>query len=195
MSYSCRCFSGNALFITVSYPGSMDHSRVPNDRDLHSASRPATIPCFLYCQSSQCPIACLDVHTAGPAPDCLLSEGQHGVTLLSRCSGGLIPLQLYFVPQTVQNSVHLISSSKKRREHNGENYLYNSTQRFQDLEKIALFSRGLTKVLLSSTSVALHIQNCSSRALRSTKSIRSKSSPHPGGLWWPQQGVCSLRFW
>lgn len=92
MSYSCRCFSGNALFITVSYPGSMDHSRVPNDRALHSASRPATIPCFLYCQSSQCPTACLDVHTAGPAPDCLLSEGQHGVTLLSRCSGGLIPL-------------------------------------------------------------------------------------------------------
>lgn len=92
MSYSCRCFSGNVLFITVSYPGSMDHSRVPNDRDLHSASRPATIPCFLYCQSSQCPIACLDVHTAGPAPDCLLSEEQHGVTLLSRCSGGLIPL-------------------------------------------------------------------------------------------------------
>lgn len=172
MSYSCRCFSGNAPFITVSYPGSMDHSRVPNDRALHSASMPVTIPCFQHSQSSQCPIACLAVHTAGPAPDCLLSEGQHGVTLLSRCSGGLILLQLYLVPWTVQNSVHLISSSRKRREHNGKNYLYSSTQRFQDLEKIALFSGGLTKVLLSSTSVALYIQNCSGRALRNPQSTK-----------------------
>ena len=39
----------------------------------------------------------------------------------------------------------------------GKKYLYSSTQRFQDLGKIALFSGGHTKVLLLSTLVALHI--------------------------------------
>lgn len=57
----------------------------------------------------------------------------------------------------VQISVHLTSSSKERREHNGGKVFYSSTPRFQDLEKIVSFSRRLTKALLSSILVALHI--------------------------------------